>query len=469
MLNFLFLPHQITGRQFLKEFRGSCQVRSLLVLCIAAATLAGQDTSGTGNGNVTEHITAVSQFFDHDFVNVFAYGNGVWDSRVPLSIDSNGVQNYGGGLGWEAGGGITATHSFRGGDVTVDYRGSYRDYQSSTSGSGQQQTISFGYHKALNRHWTFGASMVGGLLAFGQSFYSGSSVLSTTPGNPYSTQSRFANAGLSLTYAQTRRLSYVFQGSFMYNGYEHAQTASSNPLASPVSTRGVTGSASVLYRITPRTTLGGTYSRSYYGYSAKSGTSNIDSAYATLNHQFSDHWVVDVSAGINRSVSSGNAWTPVLVAPANAQCRQQICYLAYNRTVNSPSYQVGVTRNFHRSSLSFSGGQSVLAGNGLYLTSRNQFANAVFSYTARRSNFSLGGNYSRLSSVSISALSQTYSYYGTSAGYGVNLFRYLSGNLRWDLLHYDNLFSGVNTSGITEQRVSFGLSLSSKSVPLTVF
>jgi len=43
----------------------------------------------------------------------------------------------------------------------------------------------------------------------------------------------------------------------------------------------------------------------------------------------------------------------------------------------------------------------------------------------------------------------------------------VSANFRYDLIHYDQAFSLI--SSITEQRVSFGLSLSTKSVPLTLF
>ena len=106
-----------------------------------------------------------------------------------------------------------------------------------------------------------------------------------------------------------------------------------------------------------------------------------------------------------------------------------------------------------------------MAGNGLFLTSKDQFVNGTFSFSSRRSNVGFGGNYVRLSSVS-NTVSQTYSYYGFSANYGVNLVRYVSANARYDLIHYANLFSYGN---VTESRISFGLSLSSKSVPLTLF
>lgn len=470
MLNFLRLPRQNNGSEFLKEFRGSCGVKTLFIFCIAAATLAAQDSDSSGTTpSITQRITAASQFFDHDFVNVYGFGNGIWDSRVASGLNSSGQEVYGGGFGWEAGGGITASHTFRDASFTINYRGAYRDYQSSSIGSGQQQTLSLGYNKRLNRHWSLNIDAQAGILAAGTSFYSASSITSTTPGNPYSLESRFANAGLSLTYMQTRRLSYVFSGNFLYNGYKRPDNLNGNPFASPLSTRGVTGSASVLYRLTARDTIGASYARSYYKYSGQAGTTNVDSASLTYSHLFSGHWQLDLSGGINRSNSSGIALTPVVINILGIPV-EAICECPYNRSVLSPAYQGVLTHFFHSSSFSVSGGQSILAGNGLYLASRDQFVNGSYSYSTRRSNLGFGGNYSRLSSVSTAALGQTYAYYGASAFYGINLVRYISANLRYDLLHYNNIFHLANgDNGYTENRVSFGISVSSRSVPLTLF
>jgi len=470
MLNFLRLPHQITGRQFLREFWGSCRVKSFFILCFSAATLAAQGSSNSSGASTNfSPLTAAGQFFDGDFVNVFAFGNGVWDSRVPTGVNSNQQETFGSGLGWEAGGGITAERRFKDGSFTINYRGSYRDYQSASSGAGQQQNLTFGYDKVLNRHWTLSTSVIGGILTSGSSFYSGTAIESTTPGNPFSIESRFANASLSLKYAQTHRLSYVFTGSFLYSGYVGAKNASGALINTPVDTHGLTGSASVLYRVTARTTVGGTYSRSYYAYSGNSGTTNVDSAALTLSHLFPNRWQLDLSAGINRSASVGRTFTYVLLPVLGLAS----CYCKYDRTINSPAFQGVLSHYYRHSSFSVAGGQSIMAGNGLFLASRDQFANGSFSASTRRMNFSAGGNYSRLSSVSAADLAQTYSYYGISAGYGINLMRFLSANLRWDLLHYDNIFGSSSTStgsvNPTEERLSFGLSISSRSVPLTLF
>jgi hypothetical protein len=268
-------------------------------------------------------------------------------------------------------------------------------------------------------------------------------------------ESRYANAGLTLSYAQTRRLSYVFTGNFLLNSYSYANS---------FSTHGVTGGASVLYRLTARTTMGVNYARSYFAYTHNAGDASIDTITLSLSHRFANHWQLDLSGGVNRSHASGTITIPVSLI-FDGQLVTGYYTGPYNSTTYSPAYQGVLTHYYRHSSFSLSGGQSIMAGNGLYLTSRDQFANATYSYSTRRSNLSLGANYTRLASIA-NTVSQTYSYSGGSVAYGINLVRYVSANFRYDLIHYDGVFS---YGSITEHRVSFGLSLSTKSVPLTLF
>lgn len=454
MLKFTLLPRLPKGCVISKIFLGSFRVRLFFLLCVAAATLAAQ-TSDSDSGNTTKDISAASQFFDHDFVNFFVYGNGVWDSRSAVQ-NVAGSSVLGSALGWEAGGGVTLTHTFRDGGITLNYRGAYRDYQTLASINGEQQNLSLSYEKRLNRRWTFGLNVSGAILGVGSSYYAASSLATTIPGNSVSTDSRFANVGLTMTYAQTRRLSYLVSGNFLINSYNYSGA---------IDTRGVTGAVSALYRVTARTTIGANYSHTNFWYSRGAGNAGIDSASLTLSHQFPEHWQLDLSAGVNRSHTVGTVIVPVQVE-YNGQLYTLEYIEPYNRTIYSPAFQGSLSRLFRHSSVSVSGGQSIMAGNGIFLTSRDQFANGTFSFSTRHSNFSVGGAYTRLISVSNQS-NQPYSYYGASASYGVNLVRYVSANARWDLIHYDNLYSTV--ASITEQRVSFGLSLSTKSVPLTLF
>ncbi len=441
------------------KYWGSAPVKVLVIFCLMAVALVAQDTSSGSTADSsddygTRHITAASQFFDHDFVNVFVFANGVWDSRIPVLTSAS--TNSSSGFGWEAGGGIDLSHQFRDGGLTLSYQGSYRDYSSTGFSSGVQQSLALAYSKRLSKRWTFGTSVSGGILTYGTSYYGASVQGASISTNPFSTESRFLNAGISLTYAQSRRLSYVFSGSYFLSNYSYADSFSSY---------GGSGSAAVYYRLTARTTIGGNYTHTYYSYSNGAGTADIDNGSLTLSHRFPDRWQLDLSAGVSRVHSQGTISLPVtLIFDGTPVTGYEVG--AYKRTIESPSFQGFLTHFYRRSSLAIGGGQNVAAGNGTFLASRSQFGNGIYSVTLpHRSNLGFGVSYIRLSSLA-NSISQSYSTFGASASYGVNLIRYLNANARYDFLHYEGLFS---YGGLNENRISFGLSLSSKSVPLTLF
>jgi hypothetical protein len=433
-------------------------VKVFVVFCLTAVALVAQDSSSdssSDNDYGTRRVSGASQFFDHDFVNVYVFANGIWDSRVPILTNSQ--SGFGSGFGWEAGGGLSLSHEFRDGGITLSYQGSYRAYPSAAyNGGSDQQSLALAYSKRLSKRWTLGASAAGGILSYGSSYYGASALGTSISANPFSAESRFLNAGVSLTYAQSRRLSYVFSGGYFLTNYTYAGSFSSY---------GGEGSAAVYYRLTARTTIGGTYSHTYYTYSRGAGTSNIDNGSLTLSHRFPDHWQLDLSGGVSRVHSQGIISELVTVI-FDGQPVTGYEVGAYNRVIYSPSFQGFLTRSYRHSSLALGGGQGVAAGNGAFLASRSQFASGIYSITGpHRSSVGLGVSYIRLSSLA-NTVSQSYSTFGASASYGINLMRYLNANARYDFLHYDGLFG---FSSLNESRISFGLSLSSKSIPLTLF
>jgi hypothetical protein len=454
MLNFWLLRRRTEPRVSYKSICRRPPVKVLALLCLAAATLAAQDSSSDSDNDYgTRRVTAASQFFDHDFVNVFAFANGIWDSRVPVLTNQSG---YGSGVGWEAGAGIELSHQFKDGGITLSYQGSYRDYPSSTFHGGTQQSLALAYSKRLNKRWTFGSSVSGGILSYGSSYYGASALGTSISTNPFSSESRFLDAGVSMTYTQSRRLSYVFSASYFLTNYSYAGSFSSY---------GVSGSGAVYYRLTARTTIGGSYSHTYYVYSQSAGRSNIDTGSLTLSHRFPDHWQLDLSGGVSKVHSQGTI-SELVSLIFDGQTVTGYLTGPYNRNIYSPSYQGYLTRGYRRSSFALGGGQNVAAGNGTFLASRSQFGTAIYSISGpHRSSLGFGVSYIRLSSLA-NSVSQSYSTFGASASYGINLIRYLNANARYDFLHYDGLFS---YSGLNESRISVGLSLSSKSVPITLF
>ena len=348
-----------------------------LFLLVLGSTI-GQ-AQGVPDPTPQPSTTLASQFFEHDFVNVFAFGSGVYDSALPeLTATSS---KYGSAIGYDVGGGLTLGHEVSGGNISLSYRGDYRHYEANTFSNGTNQNLSLLYSKRLSRQWSILLQGGGGIVQYGGQIYNESPVGANVLTNPLSSQSRFANAGITAIYEQSRRLSYTVGGQFFYNSYNYAGAASS---------KGGTGTASINYRTTSRTTIGGSYSYSYFTYGGMVGQSEINTGYLTLQHTFPSHWIASVSAGASRSHTHGIITQPITLL-LGQQLVSGFITGPYNHTSISPSYQGSLSHNLRHSYFSISAGQGVNAGNGTFLTSRNQYASAALSATHRLSNFSLGG------------------------------------------------------------------------------
>jgi hypothetical protein len=433
-------------------------LRSAAVFVVAAATVVAQEASttepDTDSGIRGLPVTLAGQFFDHDFVNYTLFGNVIFDTNLATLQGAQTVN--GSGFGWSAGGGVTASHLTRNTAFSLNYRGDYRRYGSSGYGSGTDQNLGLDYSVRLSRRWSTSISAGGGILLYGGGFYSVTPNAATTVAtNPLSPETRFLNTGINFSYQQSRRLSYVFGGQFFLNDYNYAGGLDS---------RGVSGLFSVVYRLTGKTSLAATYSHSYYTYSQGVGSSTLDGGSLTLSHNFAGHWQGALTAGINRTHASGTITLPVSIILAQQTVNGYMTG-PYDDVSLVPSFQASLTRYLRHSAFSVSGGQGVTPGNGVFLTSRTQSLNSTYSYSTRRSNISFGASYNHLSSIA-NSVSQTYSSGNLSASYSYVVRRHLAADFRYDLISYGGL---LNYGGVTEHRLTAGLSLSSKSIPLTLF
>jgi hypothetical protein len=273
--------------------------------------------------------------------------------------------------------------------------------------------------------------------------------------NPLSPETRYIQAAVNLTYQQTRRLSYVFGGSYFLNNYNYANA---------IGSVGVSGTASALYQLTGKTTVGATYSHSYYHYSHGAGSTSVDGVSLSLTHDFPDHWRASVSGGINRADTQG-----VLTIPVSVVLGQQVVQGyetgPYQRTSYVPSFQGTLTRFFQHSSASFSGGQGVIPGNGTYLTSRDLFLNALYSMTLRRALVNAGYSFFHLTSIA-NVITSSYTTSSFNVSYGYTLRQHLSANVGYSFIHYGSLFTLGN---VNDNIITIGLSISTKSLPLGLY
>lgn len=410
----------------------------------------------TPGDTLTNPVTLATPYdaTERNYFNFYGYVDAVYDSNEYLNSSSpSGSEN---GWGVEGGAGVTGYHEFSTGNLALSYRGGYRDYESSLYPSGTDQSLAFVFRKQLSKHWSFAFTQSAGLYLYGGTYFSVQPNLSNfVETSPFSPRTRFIGDSLSLAYQQTRRLSYEFTGDFYLvrysNGVQYGNTD-------------VSGSGSVLYRVSRRSTLSATYSHTYFQFQHGAGQSDTDTAYLTLSRDLPNRWHVGVSGGISHSTSSG-----VVELPATFLLGTQVLtgyeIGHYNSSVNLPYFQGTVARSLRHSTVAVTGGESVTPGNGFFLDSRNIGVSGLYSYTWRKANVGVGGYYSRLSSIA-NSVGSAYSSASVSANYSYQVFRFVGTNFRYDYVEYGG-FSGF--PGRTDNRVSFGIVVSSKNVPMTLF
>ena len=434
-------------------------IQSVALFAVAAATVVAQGTS-TGPAEAADNglrgipVTLAGQFFDHDFVNYSLFANAVYDTELATLQGNQAVDT--GGFGYSVGGGVTASHQTRTSDLSLSYRGDYRHYGSTGYGSGTDQNLALSYSQRLTRRWSMSTSVGAGILLYGGGFYSvAPSAASTVVTNPFSPETRFFNAGLNFSYQQTRRLSYVFGGQFFLSNYNYPGA---------INSVGGSGIASIVYQLTGRTSVSGSYSHSYYHYAHDAGNSTLDGGSLTLSHEFAAHWQASLTAGLMRSHAAGIISIPVSIVVGQQTVPGYVTG-PYDQVSLVPSFQGSVTHYQRRSAFSVSTGQGVQPGNGVYLTSRSQFLNGTYSYSMRNSNISVGYSYFHLTSIA-NSVSQGYSTGNFSGSYSYVVRRHISANFRYDLISYGDFGS---YGGFVGHRLTFGVAYSSESIPMTLF
>ncbi len=379
-----------------------------------------------------------------------------FDSNNPI-VTNTGQQRNTVGTGFDLGGGINLGHSISNGSISLSYQGAYRDYQSTYYASGATQSLNLALSKRLGRHVSLVVGVSGGTYLYGGTLFQGQTTDTTVAlANPLSSETRYASAYVGVTLQQTRRLSYSLFGNFFLSRYNYS---------GGIGTTGVSGGASVNYRLTARDTVYGTYSHSYYNYQQNFGNTNVDQIGVGYTHTFSGRWIVSVYGGGARSVSNGFVTVPVTLLVGNEAVGGYVTG-KFNQTAYIPSFSGSVSRSYRHSLLTASAGEGIAgSGNGYFLASRNIYLIGVYSYSLRNQNISFGGTAYRLSSIS-NTVSNSYSSAAFSANYSRMLFKYIGAFLRYDYNHYGALHP---YAGIGDNRISFGFNFSSRSVPVTLF
>jgi hypothetical protein len=372
----------------------------VLACCLASTALAQLGGGYLGPAVLSSGATGVGNRSGQQMdLRFFGGISGVYDSSLePVAINSQGqLVTIGGLYGVEANIGAYGTHSWRTAQLGVDYHGIFREYANNASYSGIDQYLTLGYTWQQSRRMIWKAQLLGGILddALGGIGVEGA----TSAANPsvvspasllFDSRSYYLQGGLDLTFQETARTSFTLGG----QGFDVWRQS---PLL--VGMEGYSLHGSVEHRLSQHTSVGFNYQRQHFNFPKVFGQANVDTGEVFLGSNLGRVWSFTVRGGVFHSEVSGLqsvALSPVIAALLGQSTTVQ----AFYRENIFPSGQATLTRKFKMASLNFFFGQSVVPGNGVYLTSKSQNGGAGYSYTGiRKVNLSINGGYNSLNSL----------------------------------------------------------------------
>jgi hypothetical protein len=386
---------------------------------------------------------------------------GVYDSGLtPLATNGQGnILNVGSQYGEEVGFGVIGARRWRRDRLNLEYKGSYRHYNSGAF-SGADQFLNLSYAHQLKRRLTLDLKETVGTSTLSNGGFAYLPLTNTdlfaVPANElFDSRTNFLQSRVDLTWQHTARLSVGLGGEGFLVRRSSLALAGLN---------GYNARANVAYRITRRQTVSANYDYAYYDFQRTFGNAKLQTATLGYSIGLSRKWDFSMQAGGTRVESLG--LTQVSLDPAIAAIvGRNVAVVTFFRVVYAPDAEARLIRRFDRSSLTMGYSVGVVPGNGVYLTSRQNAGTVGYSYTGyRRLTAAANASYNELSSVG-----QTLGKYtNVQGGFGVTykLVQATHLQLRYDYRHYTTQNTAFQKDS---QRVSVGLAFSPGETPLAIW
>jgi hypothetical protein len=392
--------------------------------------------------------------------------SGLYDTGLqPFAVDSKGNLIHLGGLyGEQVDGGVYGVHRWKEAVLGIDYSGNYYHFDNASAYDGSSQNLTLGLTYQKSRRLVFHMREVAGTSALGygtSGFYNGAATAGTSDIVNQPTSLLFDNrfyytqTGMDMTFIQSARTSYTVGG----EGY--LVTREGQGLAD---LHGYSLHGTIQHRLSRTRTIGATYEHIHYDFPPSFGQSDINVAQLFFASALGRRWTINVGAGAFQAEVQGIqqvTLNPVIAALLGTSVGQQTFY----REDFYPSGQLILNGRFHTSSINFSASESIVPGNGVYLTSRQESANASYSYTGiRKWNFGVSGGYNKLSSVG-----QGISPYSTWGGGGG--ITYSVGHALHIIARADYRDQQIDILGnhFNSYRITLGLGYSPGKIPLSLW
>jgi hypothetical protein len=380
-------------------------------------------------------------------IRVFAGVNGTYDNGlVPISVDQNGqIANPGGLYGVEGYLGVYGTKRYGRSSLGIDYRGSYRWYNSSQYFNGTEQAFSLGYVRQMNARWVIDLRQVAGTTSFGAgNFLGGTPLPPTLIGGSslifFDNRTNYVQSSASTYYRQNARWTWNLNGSGFWLRRQSNSLFGMN---------GWFAGGSLSYAYSRRTSVALGYTFSRYEYPRAFGQTEFHSLQLGIQHRFNRIWAINLSGGVMRLDSKG--LTTVALDPAIAAILGTSEVIqAFSASNAAPRYGATVNGTFRTFNVSFGYDRGAFPGNGLFLTTINDTFSGSYSYTGiRRWNF--GASFNGFKARSYGATYEPIFTYGAGGGvtYAMSSQWHFSGRYDWRHVNSEATNFIRNSSRIT--------------------
>jgi hypothetical protein len=373
--------------------------------------------------------------------------SGVYDSGLyGVVINSQGGGKSPAGFGTQYSLGLTGAHSWRYSQLTFAYSGSTNRYFVANASSSSSQALTLRYIRMFSRRTKLSVNEAAS--AFTRSFTEPTISSSYVPAlDVYGNRTSSFSTQIALVHQRSARLSFSVSGN---GGLTHQASTVVYDIGS------VGAMADAQYRLSMRSTAGVSYSFSHYIYPGSFSSTEYHSVNGNFALALSRRTEFSFSAGFLRSQSRYLQIIPL--APLFAYLTGSSTAAVIHRQVaQRPSGSGRFTRSFSKSSVSFSGGYTVVPGNGLFLATIATTFSGGFSYTGlRRWGLNAGGSYSEGKSIGTS-LGQ-YGTYGASVSASRPIGRLTHAVVSFSTTKYNSASVSYYNRLIYQVRIGLGFS-----------
>ncbi|OYW12646.1 MAG: hypothetical protein B7X34_01700, partial [Acidobacteriia bacterium 12-62-4] len=346
---------------------------------------------------------------------------------------------------------------FRRSVLGVSYNAGYNYFGSATGFNGTNQALSLAYGRRLTRrlemNWTNTASVTNRILGnpLNQPGI-GVDIVSVPVNELFDTRIYFLQSQMTAGYNLNSRWQIQFGGSGGVTRRQARSLADANMYG---------GSASVTYRWSRNTTIGGGYNYTAFNFGRSFGESGIHALSLNFARRIGQAWQVSASVsgqGIHTIGVRRVALDPVIAALLGSGSGVE----AFDSRVRIGGYGLSLARSFRRSNFEVRADRSIVPGNGLLLTSVINSQSASVTYNvARKWNLVMGANRSTMGEVAGGTFG-AFKSWGTQIGVGRNLTDEITVN---GTLEYRSFTLSDSPLDRTGTRYLVGISYTPRSLP----